>query len=93
MKLPKIILVDVIPEDEIMTELAEKAKSCNGVVTGLLTYDLNTIWIRRDIRWLIFHELTHWLAYQLFGDFCWVHTWLDKKPPFRPWLKEFRLRP
>ncbi len=92
MKLPKIILVDVIPEEEIPSRYVAAAKACEGSIGGLVRYDLNTIWIRRDERWHIFHELTHWLAYQLFGGSCWVHAWLDKRWTHRPWLKEFRVK-
>ncbi len=89
-RFPAIILVDVIPAEELLPWMAWKAKSYGGIVSGLVRYDLNTIWIRRDLRWIIFHELTHWLAYHLFGSSCWIHAWIDKSPPILPWIKEFR---
>jgi len=38
----------------------------------------NTIYIRQDMWWLIFHELGHWIIYKFLGDH-WFHKWLDSK--------------
>ena len=39
----------------------------------------NTIYIRYDKWWKIFHELGHWLGHYLGGRNHWLHKWLDNK--------------
>ena len=39
----------------------------------------NTIYVRRDKWWKVFHELGHWLGHKIGGKNHWIHNWLDKE--------------
>jgi len=37
----------------------------------------NTVYVRQDKWYYLFHELTHWYGHKLDGWNHWIHYWLD----------------
>jgi hypothetical protein len=70
MKLPKIIVVDELPEWILSSDNSAYKPSTNE------------IWIRKDRLWKdIWHELGHWFGWQLSGRESKLHRWLDRGEP------------
>ena len=52
-------------------------------MSSIATYNFkdNIIWLTHRHRWLIFHELGHWWAFQREGFSHWLNDWLDRSLP------------
>ncbi len=63
-----------------------KIKFVNAIPQWIIESDIaayhqfsNTIYVRKDKWWKIFHELGHWIGHKLGGKEHWIHKLLDRR--------------
>ena len=39
----------------------------------------NTIYVRKDKWWKVFHELLHWAGHKIGGRNHWIHKFIDNR--------------